>query len=1484
MLEIKRLKEQVSEMVDLHAQKQNLIKQRDLDLKKLQAAHDKALAQFRLNEKTLHDEKDKLISELDAYEFKELENERQKKETQTNVERLEGVISKLEAQISSMKKDIVDQSLLAELAKDHLSTEILEVERLKAESHLLSETFAASMAAKDATLEQLRQHVLELDDICAGLKEAVNRETSQSKSLEGQLKMKQELQRVLEHRICDLNIELDKSTKETERLSQVELLLLNRIHQLEDESELNKGACEGQLESLNAQLSRCQDNLHEVAEELERMSTERDALLSNLSSMEAEKAELREENQALLRDKLLLQSTLNLFEAKQLELIKELEVSETTMAKLCATHEEAEAGLASKSEELQEMNWKLSNVETLKLHLQIAQEKNQEMEEILSETRATVEEKEERLAASEWAVQQLASEIAKAKHSLKQKEREESFLQARLSDLEIHLRDKEREMEEMEMYLNAIMQSNEEKQADIDTLTLKMRDLKKGADEWKLREIDLETELYDLRNSLEESEEALEKIKAEVQLGLQERKSMEDAIDSLKKQLSDKGLGCSDRQFEMDQLCHDLESAQEAATQSSSQLQDLQQRLPQLEQSCADRIRKEKSEFDEVVQELQIIQIKLQSCEVNLESTRADLSQYKEKCDSLVEAVVEKDSIIEDLKGMLASARYDSAHQTTLVQQASRERLRALKDLDNKTEILKKLEVSAAKTDSTLGNMELNKEKLEQEVKRLKKSLENLRKESASNAHEAERFKCKVEELQEITDQYSDAQVLISQLTNELQVTSSTVEERDSRLLKLQASLTSLQDELRMTQDMLAEKECHREHLDVQLTMMKSQMEKNEAEILQMQDALKLAESELQTAGDSVLRYVQDLQNLQAALDVSQAQVASLSEEGFKRKLETESSIKELQLELSVWVERAENLTTKNMKLDSAMQKLQCELERWRESADVAACEGRTAREQIGTAVNGLYKELEDFCQHLVIVEGEGIDKFAELEARLQIAFEELKSLHMSTEVASAKKVELLSSTIKLLFVGLRGWRNELRSSVENDQLARKELYISISDLKLEVELWKSRATAAEDAVEGVRVEFVDLLKELQKEVDLWKSRTEHCNTSKLDLERSVECLQRELAEWKAKTVAAVDEERRVKMTHEANLVELQQELEVWKGKCDSVVEVLNHQKLVYATSLNDIQTELKDWMNKASTANLEADKSATEVKLYQGKASAVADEMKQVQSQLQQALSAVVDLKLQLEHEKNKVTTTEMVTQQLQHDLTIAQEEATSRKAKMSHILSQLESAHASQKSLQKLLRMQHERLLQDNDLASSNGACSEVNHRDIASTLQDLSLKDMVIQDLRSKLSVSKSAITRLESERLGSETVTQSAELLHTQDQQSNSGAGKTHFRMGFGDVQLAHLHTSGSHSHRAGNSTLLSSNHSPKAPTTRRRNVSPRVHVSKSASRISFTDSSSCNVLSEANENSLAYGPRSFAPLTTSRKSRDNQSTPFMGSLL
>lgn len=59
----------------------------------------------------------------------------------------------------------------------------------------------------------------------------------------------------------------------------------------------------------------------------------------------------------------------------------------------------------------------------------------------------------------------------------------------------------------------------------------------------------------------------------EVQLGLEERKIMEHAINKLTnhyKSLSDKELGSFDRQSEVDRLCYYHYSAYEPAAQSSS--------------------------------------------------------------------------------------------------------------------------------------------------------------------------------------------------------------------------------------------------------------------------------------------------------------------------------------------------------------------------------------------------------------------------------------------------------------------------------------------------------------------------------------------------------------------------------------------------------------------------------------------------------------------------------------------------------------------------------------------------------------------------------------------------------------------------------------------------------------------------------------------------------------------------------------------------
>jgi hypothetical protein len=44
---------------------------------------------------------------------------------------------------------------------------------------------------------------------------------------------------------------------------------------------------------------------------------------------------------------------------------------------------------------------------------------------------------------------------------------------------------------------------SEAKQADINKLTFKMEDMKKGANEWEKREIDLETKLHYLKVALD---------------------------------------------------------------------------------------------------------------------------------------------------------------------------------------------------------------------------------------------------------------------------------------------------------------------------------------------------------------------------------------------------------------------------------------------------------------------------------------------------------------------------------------------------------------------------------------------------------------------------------------------------------------------------------------------------------------------------------------------------------------------------------------------------------------------------------------------------------------------------------------------------------------------------------------------------------------------------------------------------------------------
>lgn len=124
----------------------------------MQVDGDKALALLLSNETAWHDERAKLVLETDTCKSKELEYESRVKEMLSDTERLWDVISKLDAPISSLEQYISKKSLISEVVIGYLVIDRAEVERMKRDSYSPSDPFEAILAAKDATIAELRNH------------------------------------------------------------------------------------------------------------------------------------------------------------------------------------------------------------------------------------------------------------------------------------------------------------------------------------------------------------------------------------------------------------------------------------------------------------------------------------------------------------------------------------------------------------------------------------------------------------------------------------------------------------------------------------------------------------------------------------------------------------------------------------------------------------------------------------------------------------------------------------------------------------------------------------------------------------------------------------------------------------------------------------------------------------------------------------------------------------------------------------------------------------------------------------------------------------------------------------------------------------------------------------------------------------------------------------------------------------------------------
>lgn len=818
-----------------------------------------------------------------------------------------------------------------------------------------------------------------------------------------------------------------------------------------------------------------------------------------------------------------------------------------------------------------------TNIDPLQLKKGDCVEDNNAMEE--SNSNHSINDNDEKVAASEWVVQQLAIEITKAKQNLVQKEHEEVILQDRISILERHLRDKEREIEDVELYINTIMQSNDAKQLEIDNLTFKMNDLKKGVNEWKVREIDLEMELHNLRTTLEMKEVALVELRSQAQCATKVHNNMEEAIENLEKQITKHEIGNSPREVGMDPLSYGLKSTKEKLSASQSKTKQIYHKSQDWQEDVdGAQIGNVISFYDELHAELLSTQSQLETFEQNLGMTQIENFQYKDKCKILLEAMTKMEKNVEAMEIKLRYAEAELEIQTRVVEQAKIDQVQLLQDLRSQDDAKEKLESTMVTLNHQLCDMELHQANLDDEVKRLGKTLDSARREFASKDQNTNHYRGQIEQLHEISSHSGEAQVLISNLTNELELTSTTMDEWACQLLKLQSSLIMVEDKLHVSKDAIVAKEFEREHLAKRLIVVGSELERTKEELLKVQQVLTCANSKLRLEAHNMTLHLQTLENIYLELDEWKDKSLSFIEVLTTMKNNLNCSTKIMNLEFLGSKGEAKHVQAKNVQLGIVVQHLQNELKGWKERAKIVAQNGRLVREQLENAIQCLQIEIEEWKNNAILVEKElGMEMNVDLESALQ-ALQDKVNLGKKSNIHKA--VDFFNVGSNILHEGLKRWKEKTLHTSMDIQCKKDELEHHIAYLHVELENWKSKASKVEDDDEEIIDKFTVLMKELHKDVEVQSMTIENQDACKLQLAHDVKYFHKELDTWKEKVATMVDDERYMKVTHETSLVQLQEEFCDWKEQATIAIKERKHLQNNVVSSMNGIE-ELQNWKHK---------------------------------------------------------------------------------------------------------------------------------------------------------------------------------------------------------------------------------------------------------------------------------------------------------------
>uniref|UniRef100_A0A8C4KQD2 Myosin heavy chain 11 n=1 Tax=Dromaius novaehollandiae TaxID=8790 RepID=A0A8C4KQD2_DRONO len=971
--------------------------------------------------------------------------------------------------------------------------------------------------------------------------------------------------------------------------------------------------------------------------------------------------------------------------------------------------------------------------------------KKQELEEILHEMEARIEEEEERsqqlqaekkkmqqqmlLEEEEAARQKLQLEKVTADGKIKKMEddilimedqnnkltKERKLLEERISDLTTNLAEEEEKAknltklknkhESMISELEVRLKKEEKSRQELEKIKRKLE-----GDSSDLHEqiADLQAQIAELKMQLAKKEEELQAALARLEDETGHKNNALKKIRELEAHISD--------------LQEDLESERAARNKAEKQKRDLGEELEALKTELEDTLdttatQQELRYGDLREQEVTVLKRALE------EETRTHEAQVQEMRQKHTQAVEELTEQLEQFKR--AKANLDKTKQTLEKDNAElanevRSLNQAKQDVEHKK---KKLEVQLQELQSKYTDGERVRTELNEKVHKLQIEVENVT--GLLNEAESKTIKLTKD---------------VATLGSQLQDTQELLQEETRQKLNVSTKLRQLEDEKNSLQEQLDEEveakqnlERHISTLTIQLSDSKRKLQEYVSTVETLEEGKKKFQREIEgltqqfeekAASYDKLektknRLQQELDDLVVDLDNQRQLVSNLEkkQKKFDQMLAEEKNISSKYADERDRAEaEAREKETKALSLARALEEAleaKEELERTNKMLKAEMEDLVSSKDDVGKNVHELEKSKRAFEQQVEEMKTQLEELEDELQAtedaklRLEVNMQALKvqferDLQARDEQNEEKRRQLLRQ--------LHEYETELEDERKQRALAaaaKKKLEIDVKDLEGQAD---SANKAREEAIKQLR-KLQAQMKDYQRELDDARAAREEIFATARENEKKAKSLEAELIQLQEVTTSLQDEKRRL----EARIAQLEEELEEEQSnmeamgdrmrkavqqaeqlnnelaterstaqKNESARQQLERQNKELKSKLQEMEGAVKSKF-KATIAALEAKIASLEEQLEQEarEKQVAAKTLRQKDKKLKDALLQVEDERKQAEQYKEQAEKGNTRLKQLKRQLEEAEEESQRINANRRKLQRELDEATESNEAL---------------------------------------------------------------------------------------------------------------------------------------------------------------------------------------------------------